>query len=272
VQVPVAGCVIETSGADKLAIFIFNWKLESALNADAGTFPAAAAARLLAQLYPAAAAAATWRVPMRRALAALGGGGGGGEEDSEREPGAKEVEAGRGSQPAASCSSHDAGLVDALDAAELRREVQLWHRMCYKSTSQHRRAVHFQRMRGVTRYLRALSALNVGAAAAALRDALSNGVSEEARALALSSPAVAAGAHALWKLPPRALWEDLARRLRAAVARLRAGLHQMVVDVVAGPHASFPFQLQNLTSFLSFRNHSSSHRHPIPCDTWKMLQ
>ena len=31
---------------------------------------------------------------------------------------------------------------------------------------------------------------------------------------ASSSPAVAAGAHALWKLPPRALWDDLSLRLR----------------------------------------------------------
>jgi hypothetical protein len=207
---------------------------------------------------------------MRRALAALGGGGG--EEDSEMDAGANEVETGKGSQsqPASTSSwSTDAGVVDALAAVELRREVQLWDRICYKSTSQHRRSMHFQRMRGVTRHLRAFTALNVGAAAATLRDALSNGVSENARALALSSPAVAAGAHALWKLPPRALWEDLARRLRAAarvaadaddamlaaaaaltaqlahtyfmpfaltataaVARLRAGLHQLVVDVV----------------------------------------
>ena len=52
-----------------------------------------------------------------------------------------------------------------------------------------------------------------GAAAVALRNGLRDGVSEEAREAASSSPAVAAGAHALWKLPPRALWDDLSLRL-----------------------------------------------------------
>ena len=42
----------------------------------------------------------------------------------------------------------------------------------YKSASQHKRAVHFQRMRGVTRHVRAVASLDVGAAAAALRDGL----------------------------------------------------------------------------------------------------
>ena len=64
----------------------------------------------------------------------------------------------------------------------------------YKSASQHKRAVHFQRMRGVTRHVRAVASLDVGAAAAALRDGLRAGVSDEARAAALESPAVKAGA------------------------------------------------------------------------------
>ena len=63
----------------------------------------------------------------------------------------------------------------------------------YKSASQHRRALHFQRMRGVTRRLREVAALDVGGAAAALRAGLDAGVSEDARAAALASPAVAAG-------------------------------------------------------------------------------
>ena len=140
----------------------------------------------------------------------------------------------------------------------------------YKSASQHRRSVHFQRMRGVTRRLRVLLALDVAGSAAALRDALDAGVSAGARAAALATPAVAAGAHAIWKLPPRALWHDLARRLRAtadvaaeadddllaaaaalagqlarqyfmpfalvalaAVARARLAVHALILDVIA---------------------------------------
>jgi hypothetical protein len=143
---------------------------------------------------------------MRQALNALGGG-----ED--------EADASEGQSRSGAAST---SMVAALDAEELRRETQLWERMMYKSTSQHKRAVHFQRMRGVTRHVRAVASLDVGAAAAALRDGLRAGVSDEARAAALESPAVKAGAHAIWKLPPRALWEDLAHRLRA-VAKGRLG-------------------------------------------------
>ena len=122
---------------------------------------------------------------MRQALNALGGG----EDEADESEG-------RLRSRAASTS-----MVAALDAEELRRETQLWERMMYKSASQHKRAVHFQRMRGVTRHVRAVASLDVGAAAAALRDGLRAGVSDEARAAALESPAVKAGAHAIWKLP-----------------------------------------------------------------------
>ena len=225
---------------------------------------------------------------MRRALASLGGTDEVDEDaaktfssddgDAEEEEGHEKTKKtiGRG-KSSLSSSAASPSIVSALAAAELRRETQLWERMMYKSASQHRRAVHFQRMRGVTRHIRALSALDVGAAALALRDGLRAGVSEDARAAALASPAVAAGAHALWKLPPRALWEDLARRLRAAaevaaeadeallaaavalsgqlahtyfmpfaliatasVARLRASLHQLVVDVVSSYNVLAP--------------------------------
>ena len=191
---------------------------------------------------------------MRRALDALGGGG------DENDP-----------------STSAPSLVTALQCDELRRETALWERVMYKSASQHRRAVHFQRMRGLTRHLRAIASLDVGAAAAALRDGLHAGVSERARETALSTPAVRAGAHAMWKLPPRALWEDLARRFRAvarvvadaddaalacaealsgqtahsyfvpfalvsvaAVARVRTSMHQLAVDVVASYNALRP--------------------------------
>lgn len=198
---------------------------------------------------------------MRQALNALGGGE---HEANESE--------GRLRSRAASTS-----MVAALDAEELRRETQLWERMMYKSASQHKRAVHFQRMRGVTRHVRAVASLDVGAAAAALRDGLRAGVSDEARAAALESPAVKAGAHAIWKLPPRALWEDLAHRLRAvariaseadddmlaaatslegqlahtyfmpfalvataAVARIRTAMHQLMTDAVASYNVLAP--------------------------------
>jgi hypothetical protein len=174
-------------------------------------------------------------------------------------------------------ASFSVSVVTALAAVELRRETRLWMAMMYKNTSQHRRSVHFQRMRGVTRSLRALAALDVGTAAAALRDGLRDGVSEEAREAALSSPAVAAGAHVLWKLPPRALWDDLSRRLQAvarvateaddaiiaageslvgqlahtffmpfalvalaALARLRAATHQLIADTVAAYNTLAP--------------------------------
>ena len=171
---------------------------------------------------------------MRRALASLGStddeddaaksDSSSSDDDDEEEEGEDDDERSRLKQrknPSSDPSSSSAAspsttIVTALSAAELRRETQLWERVVYKSASQHRRAVHFQRMRGVTRHLRALSAIDVGAAALALRDGLRAGVSEVARNAALASPAVAAGAHAIWKLPPRALWEDLARRLRAA--------------------------------------------------------
>ena len=193
---------------------------------------------------------------MRRALVALGGGDG---ENADAD----------GHLPSTSTTA-DASIVSALAAGELRREIQLWERMMYKSASQHRRALHFQRMRGVTRRLREVAALDVGGAAAALRAGLDAGVSEDARAAALASPAVAAGAHAIWKLPSRALWDDLSRRLLAAarvaaetdeallaaatslsgqlahtffmpfalvavasIARLRTCLHQLIVDVVS---------------------------------------
>jgi hypothetical protein len=209
---------------------------------------------------------------MRRALAALG------EDDPARGDGvsAPEISTSGGDDVAAGASS-SASVVTALAAVELRRETRLWMAMMYKSTSQHRRTVHFQRMRGVTRSLRALAALDVGAAAVALRNGLRDGVSEAAREAALSSPAVAAGAHALWKLPPRALWDDLSIRLRetarvaaeadddmlaaaealvgqlahtffmpfalvalAAVARLRASTHQLVADAAAAYNALAP--------------------------------
>ena len=93
---------------------------------------------------------------MRQALNALGGG----EDEADESEG-------RLRSRAASTS-----MVAALDAEELRRETQLWERMMYKSASQHKRAVHFQRMRGVTRHVRAVASLDVGAAAAALRDGL----------------------------------------------------------------------------------------------------
>jgi len=181
------------------------------------------------------------------------------------------------SMPSSSFSAAASSIVTALAAAELRRETALWERMVYKSASQHRRAVHFQRMRGVTRHLRALGMIDVGSAARALRDGLRAGIGEDARAAALASPAVAAGAHAIWKLPPRALWEDLACRLCAAgrvaaeaddaliaaalalsgqlahtyfmpfalvatacVARLRAALHQLAVDVVSSYNVLAP--------------------------------
>lgn len=217
---------------------------------------------------------------MRRALASLGdlddddaaAAPSSSSDDDEDDELQKKKRVGKPSSPSSSSS-----IVITLAAAELRRETQLWERMVYKSASQHRKAVHFQRMRGVTRHLRALSALDVGAAARALRDGLRAGVSEDARAAALTSPAVAAGAHAIWKLPPRALWEDLERRLRAAakvaaeadeamlaaavalngqlahtyfmpfaliatasVARLRASLHQLVVDVVSSYNVLAP--------------------------------
>jgi len=198
---------------------------------------------------------------MRQALNALGGG----EDEADESEG-------RLRSRAASTS-----MVAALDAEELRRETQLWERMMYKSASQHKRAVHFQRMRGVTRHVRAVASLDVGAAAAALRDGLRAGVSDEARAAALESPAVKAGAHAIWKLPPRALWEDLAHRLRAvariaseadddmlaaatslegqlahtyfmpfalvataAVARIRTAMHQLMTDAVASYNVLAP--------------------------------
>ena len=198
---------------------------------------------------------------MRQALNALGGG-----ED--------EADASEGQSRSGAAST---SMVAALDAEELRRETQLWERMMYKSTSQHKRAVHFQRMRGVTRHVRAVASLDVGAAAAAMRDGLRAGVSDEARAAALESPAVKAGAHAIWKLPPRALWEDLAHRLRAvarvaseadddvlaaatslegqlahtyfmpfalvatsAVARIRAAMHQLMTDAVASYNVLAP--------------------------------
>ena len=198
---------------------------------------------------------------MRQALNALGGG-----ED--------EADASEGQSRSGAAST---SMVAALDAEELRRDTQLWERMMYKSTSQHKRAVHFQRMRGVTRHVRAVASLDVGAAAAALRDGLRAGVSDEARAAALESPAVKAGAHAIWKLPPRALWEDLAHRLRAvarvaseayddvlaaatslegqlahtyfmpfalvatsAVARIRAAMHQLMTDAVASYNVLAP--------------------------------
>ena len=209
---------------------------------------------------------------MRRALAALG------EDDPARGDGVSAPEnATSGGDDVAAGASSSASVVTALAAVELRRETRLWMAMMYKSTSQHRRAVHFQRMRGVTRSLRALAALDVGAAAVALRNGLRDGVSEEAREAALSSPAVAAGAHALWKLPPRALWDDLSLRLReaarvaaeadddmlaaaealigqlahtffmpfalvalAALARLRAAAHQLVADAAAAYNVLAP--------------------------------
>ena len=209
---------------------------------------------------------------MRRALAALG------EDDPARGDGVSAPEnATSGGDDVAAGASSSASVVTALAAVELRRETRLWMAMMYKSTSQHRRAVHFQRMRGVTRSLRALAALDVGAAAVALRNGLRDGVSEEARETALSSPAVAAGAHALWKLPPRALWDDLSLRLRetarvaaeadddmlaaaealvgqlahtffmpfalvalAALARLRAAAHQLVADAAAAYNVLAP--------------------------------
>ena len=84
---------------------------------------------------------------MRRALDALGGGG------DENDP-----------------STSAPSLVTALQCDELRRETALWERVMYKSASQHRRAVHFPRMRGLTRHLRAIASLDVGAAAAARPD------------------------------------------------------------------------------------------------------
>ena len=209
---------------------------------------------------------------MRRALAALG------EDDPARGDGVSAPEnATSGGDDVAAGASSSASVVTALAAVELRRETRLWMAMMYKSTSQHRRAVHFQRMRGVTRSLRALAALDVGAAAVALRNGLRDGVSEEARETASSSPAVAAGAHALWKLPPRALWDDLSLRLRetarvaaeadddmlaaaealvgqlahtffmpfalvalAALARLRAAAHQLVADAAAAYNVLAP--------------------------------
>ena len=109
------------------------------------------------------------------------------------------------------------------------------------------------------------------------QERLRDGVSEEARETASSSPAVAAGAHALWKLPPRALWDDLSLRLRetarvaaeadddmlaaaealvgqlahtffmpfalvalAALARLRAAAHQLVADAAAAYNVLAP--------------------------------
>ena len=209
---------------------------------------------------------------MRRALAALG------EDDPARGDGVSAPEsATSGGDDVAAGASSSASLVTALAAVELRRETRLWMAMMYKSTSQHRRAVHFQRMRGVTRSLRALAALDVGTAAVALRNGLRAGVSEEAREAASSSPAVAAGAHALWKLPPRALWDDLSLRLRetarvaaeadddmlaaaealvgqlahtffmpfalvalAALARLRAAAHQLVADAAAAYNVLAP--------------------------------
>ena len=138
---------------------------------------------------------------MRRALAALG------EDDPARGDGVSAPEnATSGGDDVAAGASSSASVVTALAAVELRRETRLWMAMMYKSTSQHRRAVHFQRMRGVTRSLRALAALDVGAAAVALRNGLRDGVSEEARETASSSPAVAAGAHALWNLPKAESW------------------------------------------------------------------
>jgi len=197
---------------------------------------------------------------MRRALAALGGG----QSDSAD-----------GDDDASSPSAPS--LVASLSAPALRHEARLWERMMYKSASQHRRSVHFQRMRGVTRRLRVLLALDVAGSAAALRDALDAGVSAGARAAALATPAVAAGAHAIWKLPPRALWHDLARRLRAtadvaaeadddllaaaaalagqlarqyfmpfalialaAVARARLAVHALILDVVAAYNVLAP--------------------------------
>ena len=209
---------------------------------------------------------------MRRALAALG------EDDPARGDGVSAPEnATSGGDDVAAGASSSASVVTALAAVELRRETRLWMAMMYKSTSQHRRAVHFQRMRGVTRSLRALAALDVGAAAVALRNGLRDGVSEEARETASSSPAVAAGAHALWKLPPRALWDDLSLRLReaarvaaeadddmlaaaealvgqlahtffmpfalvalAALARLRAAAHQLIADAAAAYNVLAP--------------------------------
>jgi hypothetical protein len=163
---------------------------------------------------------------MRRALASLGN-----DEDDDaaqsyssdddEDEDDEELKKKESNKPSSSPSSAASSVVTALAAAELRRETALWERMCYKSASQHRRAIHFQRMRGVTRHLRALSTLDVGAAALALRDGLRAGVSEDARATALASPAVAAGAHAIWKLPPRTLWQDLAYKLRSA-ARVAA--------------------------------------------------
>ena len=101
---------------------------------------------------------------MRRALAALG------EDDPARGDGVSAPEnATSGGDDVAAGASSSASVVTALAAVELRRETRLWMAMMYKSTSQHRRAVHFQRMRGVTRSLRALAALDVGAAAVALR-------------------------------------------------------------------------------------------------------
>ena len=207
---------------------------------------------------------------MRRALAALG------EDDPARGDGVSAPEnATSGGDDVAAGASSSASVVTALAAVELRRETRLWMAMMYKSTSQHRRAVHFQRMRGVTRSLRALAALDVGAAAVALRNGLRDGVSEEARETASSSPAVAAGAHALWKLPPargttcpsacasgarrRGGGRRHARRRRAAVgqlahtffmpfalvalaalARLRAAAHQLVADAAAAYNVLAP--------------------------------
>ena len=73
--------------------------------------------------------------------------------------------------------SSSTSVVTALAAVELKRETRLWMSMMYKNSSQHRRTIHFQRMRGVTRSLRALSELDVGSAAAAERLPSRRGVS-----------------------------------------------------------------------------------------------
>ena len=138
----------------------------------------------------------------------------------------------------------------------------------YKSASQHRRRLALPaHARGDAPSSRGGRA-DVGGAAAALRAGLDAGC-PRTRAAALASPLEAAGAHAIWKLPSRALWDDLAppprRRARrrgdgrgatrrghvpqrptrahllhalrggavASIARLRTCLHQLIVDVVS---------------------------------------
>ena len=161
---------------------------------------------------------------MRRALAALG------EDDPARGDGVSAPEnATSGGDDVAAGASSSASVVTALAAVELRRETRLWMAMMYKRTSQHRRAVHFQRMRGVTRSLRALAARRCrGRRREPGRGGAPRSASATRRASRRpsSSPAVAAGRARTVEAPAPRDVEDRAPPARDGARRRGGGRRQ----------------------------------------------